>query len=226
MTTIDDALEADSLQALMDVVTEEGSHQSLKTSVQRTEEIAKAITDGNLDELINLQSKMGTAVLRITENVLDMENLSTLSQDQLRSLMEELLDQKDIGRLLAVRYEMIRLAVFAHITEVHKQAEVHSPEWAPGEAEVPSLGKRFVREGGKVKPVLDYDKLRAKLGEEKWAQVCTTTVIPEHVETKVEDASLFALVRKDPSAMEILRECLAPGGHTPQRFTVKPLKKS
>ena len=108
---------------------------------------------------------------QIVANTIDPDNLGPRNDGQLESLMVELLDQKDVKRLLEVRYAMIRAAIFAHITEANRPRSIADPERAPGEAAVPALGKKFTREGGRLKATLDPDKLRTALGARRWEKV-------------------------------------------------------
>ena len=197
------------------------------TGVQRAAQIRSAITSNQIDELMGLQEKLNAIVLRIVANKIDPEYLGELDEDQLYDFMLEMLDQKDVRRLLEVRYEMMREALFAHITERNRQAGVHDPEHTPGEAPVPRLGKKFTREGGRMKAILDKDKLRQQLGEKRWAQVSRTEIVaavPEHLVTTLDEQALVTLVQQDPSVMEIFRDCVTSGGYGVARLQLRELK--
>ena len=141
--------------------------------------------------------------------------------------MVELLDQKDVKRLLEVRYAMIRAAMFAHITETQQGLEHREPRAAPGEAPVPTLGKQFTREGGTLKATLDHDKLRKALGARRWKKVTNAVTVPavaEHTELVLDEDKILELVRKDPTVLELFRDCVNVDRYTPQRFHVRELR--
>ena len=141
--------------------------------------------------------------------------------------MVELLDQKDVKRLLEVRYAMIRAAIFAHITEANRAKGLADPERAPGEAAVPTLGKKFTREGGRLKATLDHDKLRKALGARRWKKVTNEVTVPaveEHTELVLDEDKILELVRKDPTVLELFRDCVTADRYTPQSFHVRELR--
>jgi hypothetical protein len=228
MTAINDALEAAAdLQSLIDVAAEETPAES-KTGVARAREIAEALTTGDLDALMTIHSTLSSLVDQIVSNVIDPEHLGHLDDDKLYDLALEHLDRKDAERLLEVRHKLVRAAIFAHITALNEAKGVHDPAHAPGEAAIPALGKSFYREGGKLKATLNKTELETKLGSDRWGQVCKAVLVPavpEHVEYHLDEDALLAMVKTDPAVMEIIRDCVVPGGYSPQRMVLKETKK-
>ena len=213
---------AASLQALIDAAAQAGPKPP--TGVQRKAALAEAIRQSNIDKLMALHEKMSGIVGRIVANKDITEALGLLSEAELLALMEELQDEQRVKELLELRYQAIRSAVFAHITETHRVNGVDDPEHTPGEAPVPALGQKFTREGGKAKAQLDHELLAAKLGPERWAKVCTKVVVPEQVVEKLDEQRIVALVQEDPEVLEIFRSCVVPGKHGTVRFHVRELK--
>jgi len=213
---------AASLQALIDAAAAPGPKPP--TGVQRKADLAEAIRQSNIDKLMALHDKMSGIVGRIVANKDITDQLGRLSEGDLYALMEELQDEQRVKELLEIRYQSIRSAVFAHITENHRLKGVDDPDHTPGEAAVPALGKKFTREGGKAKAQLDKERLAAKLGTTRWEQVCRTVVIPEHVEHVLDEDKMIALVQSDPEVMEIFRDCVVPGKYGAARFHVRELK--
>jgi len=212
------------LQSLLDQAVESAPAPSGK---DRAAQIAAAITDRDVEELFALQSKLIGVIDQIVANGIDPDDLGTRTEEQLRGLMVELLDQKDVKRLIEVRYQMIRAAIFAHITEENRTKNIPNPERAPGEAAVPVLGKKFTREGGKLKASLNSDKLREALGEARWAEVTTAVVVPavaEHIKQELDEDKILELVRRDPSVLELFRSCVTADRYTPQSFHVRELR--
>ena len=193
------------------------------TGVQRKADLAEAIRQSNIDKLMALHDKMSGIIGRIVANKDITDQLGKLSEGDLYALMEELQDEQRVKELLEIRYQSIRSAVFAHITETHRANGVDDPDHTPGEAAVPALGKKFTREGGKAKAELDKTKLAKKLAG-RWDEVCRKVVVPEHVEYVLDEDKMIALVQSDPKVMEIFRDCVVPGKYGAARFHVRELK--
>ena len=201
---------AAALQSLLDQFAE-AAPVEVASAKARSAAIAAAIATKDIDELLALQEKMTGIIDQIVVNTIDLDNLGTCTEDELINLMLELLDQKDVERLLKVRYQMIRAAIFAHITEVNKAKKLPDPELAPGEAAVPALGKKFTREGGRIKATLDHQALRKALGARRWRKICKVVTVPaveEHTELVPDEDLILELVRKDASVLEIIRDCV------------------
>lgn len=216
---------AASLQSLIDAAADAGPKSP--TGAERKAALSEAIRQSNIDKLMALQEKMSGVMGRILANKDITESLAVLNEAELLALMEELTDEQRVKELLEIRYQSIRTAIFAHITETHRAKGVHDPEHTPGEAPVPALGKRFTREGGKAKAQLDKVLLAQKLGKERWAEVSKAVVVPaveEHVEYVLDDERILALVQRDPDVLEIFRSCVIPGKYGAARFHVRELK--
>lgn len=226
MTAINADLEAISdLQSLIDVA-DEATPVETKTGVARKAEIADALDKGDLQELLDLQGMLSKLLDRILANQIPDPGL--LTEDQLVNFALEHMDRKDLERLLEVRHKTVRAAIFAHITETNRLKGLADPEHQPGEAEIPALGYKFAREGGKMKATINKSMLEAKLGPELWGQVCKAVIVPavpEHIEHHLDEDALLALVKKDPSKLDIFRDCVTPGGYGTPRLVLKEIKK-
>lgn len=222
-TLLEDIEIASTLQGLIDAAAE--ALPSIPTGTARKAEIAAALDNGDLDELIALQEKLEGIIDRILDNKIDLTDTEPLTATELYNLMVERLDQADVQRLLEIRYQMIRARVFAHITAVHRLNDVPDPEHAPGEAPVPELKKRFTREGGRGKATLDFTRLAEMLGPERSERVFRTEVIPEHTETRLDEDALLALVAEEPALLMTIKDCVVPGGYRTARFHIRPMSR-
>ena len=197
------------------------------TGAERKAALTEAIRQSHVDKLLALQETMTGVIDRILANKIITEHLGLLTPAELYDLMTELLDENRAKELLEIRYQMIRTAIFAHITEDNRLKGLSDPEHTPGEAPVPELRKRFTREGGKAKAALDYAKLAKKLGKKRWNDVSKAVVVPavpEHVEYVLDEERIVGLVQRDPKVLELFRECVIPGGYGTPRFYVRELK--
>lgn len=205
--------EAASLQELVDAV----AVTKPPTGADRQAALAAAFKDKDLQRLKDIQENLGGMVLRILDNVIDPEEMGLLDEDQLAALMKERLDQKDLEALLKLRYALIRTRLFNHFTADAKIKGLPEPEWEPAEVEVPSLGRKFVRQGGRAKNIIDLNKLREAMGDD-WETVLHTQIIPEHVEYTLDEKKLLKAVAKNPKLMETVRDCVVVGERTVQSF--------
>lgn len=225
MTLIDHATEeAANLQSLVEA---EGEKLPVKTGVQRSAELVAAMLTNDIDELMELQETVTGLIDKIIVNRIDPEDLGLLDEDTLQLLMSEHLDRKDMERFLEVRHKIVRAAIFAHITEANKAKGVADPEHSPGDAPVVALGKRFVREGGRLKATLDESELRTQLGEDRWEQVRKAVIVPavpEHIEYHLDEDAMLALVKADPFVLEVFKKCIIPGGYGAVRLVVREIK--
>lgn len=203
-----------------------------KTTVaQRKEMLRQVIEEIDLERLQELQDKMVTAIDTIIANELDLSGDHILTREEAHSLLEEMLDQRDIKELLTVRYAMAKEAVFQSLTTELAEKGVEDPENHNGEIVVPELGHRFVREAcGRKDPRLDEEKLRNLLGEELWKQACEAEVvrrqvIPRHIEYHLSIERLMKLAADDPDILDKINESLEVGGWKTPRFAIKPLKE-
>lgn len=198
------------------------------TAAQRKDSHRAMLGSFDLDRLLEMQEKMASAIDRMTANVIDPDNPGRLTPDKAEELMAELLDQTDIKDLLEVRRELIRAAVFAHLTEEARAEGKDDPEYQPGYVPVPGLSRKFTREGGaRSAPKIDEDLLREGMGD-RWeeayrVEVIPAQVIPEHTERTLDLEKLMELANSDPAVLEVLRKALVPGERTTPRFFVRNL---
>jgi len=210
---IDEGLEAAAhLQDLIDSVALTKSVVGT-TGVQRKAGHQAAIEAADEDALGDLRERLASAIEHILANTIDLDDLGLRTQDELRDLMMEFLDERDVVELLTVRREMLKAAVFAHITELHKLKGTPAPDTVPGEAPVPDLGMKFVKQRqGKAR--LNESLLAEKLGAERWEQVRKAVhvpAVPAHIEYHLDHDAMMKLVVDDPAVMEVFRECVIPG---------------
>lgn len=196
------------------------------TAAQRKDSHRDMLGQFDIDKLLEMQEKMTRAIDRMTANQIDLEDPGVLSPEKAEELMIEMLDQTDIKELLEVRRELIRTAVFAHITEEARREKKVEPEFASGAVPIPSLGKKFVREaGGRAAPELDETLFREALGA-GWesvydVQVIPEQVIPERIEYTLDPERVMKLAENDPKVLEALRKSLIPGARRTPRFTIR-----
>lgn len=211
-----------------EVLAEAPPAQPTRTAAQRKDSHRAMLESFDLDRLLEMQDKMASAVDRMTANVIDPDSPAPLTPAKAEELMAELLDQIDIKELLEVRRELIRSAVFAHLTAEAREDGKDEPEYEPGSVAVPALDRKFTREGGKRRaPQLDETLLKEGLGD-RWEaayniEVVPEQVIPEHVEYTLDLQKVMKLAESDPSVLETLRKALVPGERTTPRFFVRSL---
>jgi hypothetical protein len=196
------------------------------TVAQRKDSHRNMLDGFDIDKLLTMQDKMSRAIDRMTANQIDLEEPGVLGPEKAEELMIEILEQTDIKELLEVRRELIRAAVFAHITEEARREGRSDPEFAPGSVAAPGLGKKFVREGGnRAAPTLDETMFREALGaawEEVYdVQVIPEQVIPEHVEYTLDPEKIMRMAEKDPQVLEALRSSLIPGSRRTPTFRIR-----
>lgn len=231
MTTLNEDLDiAVALEAMMSAAAE-AVFEKLPTKSETDAANLAAIKSGDLDKLMEMQEQAAGMIEAILDNPIDLDNLGSLTTEQAEALMAELLDQKQVEALIKLRYSMIRAAVFAHITEDNKSKKVAYPDRAPGEIPVYALGKKFTREGGKLRASFDRDKLAQVLTPEQFAQVYRTVhveeqVIEAHDEEVFDEDALKVLVQSNYAILEKLRDAVVPQGFSPSSLHVRPLKKS
>lgn len=196
-------------------------------STQRKQALETVITDTDIDKLLDLNDKLSQVINQITANDLSTYGF-ILTPDQAEALMIEELHQKEIRELLDARREMRKRVIFRHITSQHVVDNTPDPDFAPGEIPVPAQGKKFARQGGRAKFVINEDELKDKLGPLA-SQVFRTRVVPaytveEHVETEFDEEALASLIAAHPHVMETLRECVTQKGRTPMSLNVRDCK--
>lgn len=222
------AIFMDLMESMADqIIADEGPAKKL-TAAQRKDSHRNMLELFDIDKLLAMQDKMSQAIDRMTANQIDQENPGVLSPEKAEELMIELLDQTDIKELLEVRRDLIRAAVFAHITEEARREGKTDPEFATGSVPVPGLGKKFVREGGgRAAPVLDETLFRESMGA-AWetvydVQVIPEQIIPERIEYTLDPEKVMKLAEKDPKVLEALRKSLIPGDRRTPSFRVRNL---
>jgi hypothetical protein len=209
------------------IIADEGPAQKL-TSAQRKDTHRAMLEKFDIDKLLAMQEKMALAIDRMTANQIDPGEPGVLSPEKAEELMIELLEQTDIKELLEVRRELIREAVFSHLTEEAKREGHSDPEFVPGSVSVPSLGRKFVREGGnRAAPALDEIMFREAMGaawEEVYdVQVIPEQIIPERVEYTLDPEKVMKLAEKNPKVLEALRKSLIPGDRRTPSFRIRNL---
>lgn len=228
MTTSESASRVlmDLMESMADQLIAEDIRDKKLTAAQRKDSHRAMLEMFDIDKLLAMQEKMARAIDRMTANQIDPSEPVFLSPERAEELMIELLDQTDIKELLEVRRDLIRAAVFAHITEEARRTGAPEPEYATGSVPVPDLGKKFVREGGgRGKPVLDETLFREALGavwEEVYdVQIIPEQVIPERVEYTLNPDRVMKLAEKDPKVLEALRKSLIPGDRRTPSFRIR-----
>ena len=228
MTTLHEDLDAAiALESLIEDAAE-GAYAKDPSKAEEAAQYLAALKELDIDVLLDLQDKMKSIIDRATANTIDPENLGTLDPAKAEALMEELLAQKSVENFLKMRYTLIRAAVFAHIDAVNKEQKVAYPTMAPGELPVPALGKKFTREGGKMKGGFDREKLAQLLTKEQFDKVYTkrwVEPVEGYWEEYRDDDALKSMVRQNPALLEVLREAVVPTGWTTQSFHTRKLTK-
>lgn len=230
MTSIVEDLDAAvALESLMSEAAEE-VYAKVPTKTEQKAAHLAAIKETDIDHLLDMQDVMKAMIDKITANEIDLDNLGLIDPTKAEALMVELLDQKAITALLELRYNMIRAAVFEHINRTNVANKVAYPTRAAGELAVPKLGKRFVREGGKIKAAIDKAKMAELLTPEQYAKVYKTVhveeqVIEAHDDEVFDGEALSALIRQSPAVMEAVRASVIPAGFTNSSFHVRKLTK-
>lgn len=209
------------------IIADEGPGKKL-TAAQRKDSHRNMLEQFDIDKLLAMQEKMSQAIDRMTANQIDLEEPGALSPEKAEELMVELLEQTDIKELLEVRRELIRAAVFSHLTEEARRTGVADPEFVTGSVPVPALGKKFVREGGnRAAPTLDETLFREALGaawEEVYdVQVIPEQVIPERVEYTLDPEKVMKLAEEDSKVLEALRKSLIPGARRTPSFRIRSI---
>lgn len=224
MTTLDEGLDAAiALESFMAEAAEGAYSEKVPTRAEMTAALLQAIDNTDIDYLLGLQDVMKSHIDKVTANAIDLDNLGELSPKKAEELMEELVDQKQIEALLNLRYSMIRAAVFAHINADNVAKKKAHPDKAPGEIPVPKLGKRFTREGGKMKGDFDREQLAETLTKAQYDRIFKVTQVPArviaaHTVVERDDDALRALIAEDPTVMEKLRAAVVPVGFTTSTF--------
>lgn len=219
--SMEEAEAASSLQSLIDQAAE--IVEPRQSGTERKAEIAAAFVTSDLHQFVEMQAILERLLDRMLANIIGPEDDGLLTPAELYDHMLEHLDRKETERLLEVRHKMVRTRLFAHITEENRRKGVADPEHTPGEAAVPKLRKRFVREGGKAKATLDHVKFAEKLSDEQVEAVFRTVDIPAQTRTVLDEDALMKLVGENPGVLDVIRDCIVPGGYSVARLCVREL---
>lgn len=142
-----------------------------------------------------------------------------LTEEQAAVVMDQVVDGKVIGEMVAATYEAVRQAVFITMDIAAAEAGEPEPSQTPMVLDVPSLGRRFSRENcGRGRASLDFEALEESLGPEVWAAV----TVERTVRVLDEDA-LVEAVADDPSVLERVRAAVRPGEWKTPRLLVRDI---
>jgi len=211
----------------MDAVTADAEPRS--TIASRKEALAEALSaDLDGEKLIELQETLSNYVDLLARAEVEFDGSGAeLTPVQLAHLMRRDQDTRKIKELVEVVADGVKRIVFEAITAkvARENPDEPFPEYVNDDIEVPELGKRFCRErAGRKVPLIDQEKLRSALGEEKWAQVTETVHVPAHTETNLSEQKLMALATLDPSVLQTIESSLIPAGWNVGAYTVRDLK--
>lgn len=185
----------------------------------------------DVDRLLELQQTMTAFVDLVTKTKLisTEESSPVLDGERAKDLMERYLEQREIDEFMTTVKDLIRETVYGHMDAVLAADGAKDPANTNGSLEVPELGRKFTREGAGYKtPTMDEGRLQEMLGD-RWDEVCDDIdipeqVIPAHKEKVLSLEKALKLGRKDPSVMEVLRDCVIPGAPKTPRLWVRLMK--
>jgi len=227
LTKINSLLESRSyIRAYKELQNEAQLQKPQKSSVEkRAKEWRDALASMDVDKLLAMQETMSNYVDLIAKHELDFAAPpKDLSEEQKVRMMRSSLMTKEVKEFLEVYYNWVRSTVFGVITEAKEAEGVEDADFAKGEIEVKSLGKRFCKEGGgRRDPVLDEEKLQELLGKEEWEGCLETEVIPAQEVTVFSVEKLMQLAESNPSVLEKIRVCLKPGDFKSNSFMIRDI---
>jgi hypothetical protein len=185
------------------------------TVASRKAEAAAKMAALDLEFIADMQDKLGGFMDLATLVVSDG---TTLTENNAHVLMTQALVRRDIAEFMDVVNAAIKETAFLHLdTEFAAQGE-EDPSSINGSIDVPSMGKRFAREGaGYNDPTVDEAALAAALGDR------IGEVYEEKVVRTLSMDKLMDLVEKDPSVMEAVRDSLIPGTPKTARLVIRDL---
>jgi hypothetical protein len=193
------------------------------TVATRKEAFREAIQGLDVDKLLEMEAQLSEMVNVITLNELPTE-ARELTPLEAAATMSEIMQIKTGIEFLEARKEWIREAVFSSINEKLAAQGVEDPEKHNGEIEIPSLGKKFTREGcGPRPPVLDERKLAELLGDDV-DTVFDTVEVPAHTKQVFSEEKFLVALGQNPALMEILEESLKDGGWKSGSFHQRDMK--
>ena len=214
------ASKSSAIQRLFDKAEKSVAKRQSSTVAARKAALMADLADFNVGRLETLKEQMGSFVDLITLGLGDVEVMTTA---QAHTLMLQFLAQRDIAEFMAVCRDRIKELAFVHLDAEFADQGEEDPSSINGSIDVPSLGKRFSREGaGYADPTVNEALLKAALGDQ-WEQVYVRTVVPETVVYSLSMEKLMDLVDGDPAIMEKVRDALTPGAPKTARLFVRDL---
>lgn len=185
--------------------------KAMLKSLAENNDIALSEFSDALDSLIPLGQELTQQADGIIAKGLD--------EVQAVTAMTAYLKGKLVSEGQAALQDLVRNMVFASMDLSAAEQGEEFPEHTNMTMDVPELGKRFCREAcGRKDAEFDIDKLRALLGEEKFAQVTNVKVTYE-----VDESALSAAVLANPTLMEELRDVIKPGEWKSPRLMVRDI---
>jgi hypothetical protein len=168
--------------------------------------------EGGMDALIAMGERLGQLVNKITALDLSTHD-GALSAEQAAALMDIRLGAKEATELLDVYNKgVLKVAVFAHMDAQLAVEGVKDPQNHNATLDVPEFGRKFSREGaGYTDPTLDEGRLRMRVGEEVWQEICEAEEVPAHVEYTFSLKKLFDRAEQDPVLYNTIGECMTFG---------------
>lgn len=181
----------------------------------------ESIESFDVDRLIGIQEEMDQFIDLMKTLSKTGSDEVVLAPQEAVDLMKEYLSNKNIAEFLEARKAMVREMVFLSIEEKLREEGVEDPVNTNGSIEVPSLGKKFCKEGAGYKdPVLDMAKLKSELGS-KFDKVVVKKVIPEQVVEEVSEDLLVELAQNDPEVLKAIQESVVNGKPKSAKFVVR-----
>lgn len=139
------------------------------------------------------------------------ENPGDLTQEQVDDMMAEALTIRPSQDILKGRYDAIRIAVFAAMTEKEE-----GDEFAPSTLFSIKHGHKFVKQIREVKASANLDALEALVGPEVWKAITRTT-------RTVDEQKLAKAVATGVVTYEQVQQVTSPASQSAS-FYVRPIK--
>lgn len=219
-TTTPKKKSAAAIQRLFDKANKAVAKAQGKTVASRKATILTDMQQGRLERLKYFKDLMSSFIDLAT---LDLGDLELMTESQAHTLMTQFLAQRDIGEFMDVCRDRIKEVVFDHLNAEFALAGEEDPSSVNGSIEVPSLGKRFAREGAGYNDPSVNEVLLAEVLGDKIDEVYIEEVIPEQRVRKLSLDKLMDLIDQDPKVMEKVREALIPGTPKTARLVVRDL---
>ena len=164
----------------------------------------KKLEGEDLEAVKSLPEKLGSAPL--------LDSPRTLTQDEVDSIVEEIVPLRQTQDILKGRHEAFRDTVFAAITEANGGDETISGKLVSVKHGY-KLEKRVDVTNGK----LDVDALKAAIDKKIWTSITRQTRV-------IDDEALTRAVTDGTISMEIFASVFTPETYIP-KFLPAPLKK-